>query len=154
MARRWHSLPLGFLVFLAFLIFTPAPVPAFEWVEVTPDRLLNAEKDPANWLTYYRTYNGWRYSPLSQINTSNVQRLVPKWILSGGTPGEQQTTPVVNGGIMFTTSTSITANRVYAVNARTGEILWKHERKIPDDPSSWLQWWTWAGLTLRSRNAR
>ncbi|MBI4608199.1 MAG: PQQ-dependent dehydrogenase, methanol/ethanol family [Candidatus Rokubacteria bacterium] len=136
MAKKWCSLHLGFLVFVSLLLFMPATTPAFDWIEVTDDRLVNADKDPANWLMYYRTYNGWRYSPLSQINTSNVRRLVPKWILSGGTPGEQQTTPIVNGAVMFTTSTSIGANRVYAVNARTGEILWKHERKIPDDTTA------------------
>src|SRR5262249_57385225 len=45
----------------------------------------------------------------------------------------QQMTPIVNDGVMFTTSTSIALNRVQAVNAVTGALLWKHDRKIPED---------------------
>ena len=101
--------------------------------DVTDDRLLNAESDGANWLMYNRTYNGWRYSPLAQINAGTIKRLVPKWIFAGGALGEQQMTPVVNDGVMFTTSTALGWNRVHALNARTGEALWRHERKIPED---------------------
>src|SRR5204862_176216 len=82
---------------------------------------------------YNRTYAGWRYSPLEQISTANIKKLVPKWIFAGGTIGDQQMTPVVNDGVMFTTSTALAFNRVHAVNAATGELLWKHERRIPDD---------------------
>src|SRR2546422_7975116 len=88
------------LVLLALLSFslTPPPAPAAEWRDVTDDRLANAGSDPANWLMYSRTYNGWRYSPLDQINTGNIKKLVPKWIFAGGVLGEQQMTPVVNSG--------------------------------------------------------
>jgi alcohol dehydrogenase (cytochrome c) len=57
---------LGLLAALtfAFLTLTPALLPAAEWRDVTDDRLLNAGNDPANWLMYNRTYEGWRYSPL------------------------------------------------------------------------------------------
>src|SRR2546426_3825946 len=123
------------LVLLALLSFslTPTPVPAAEWRDVTDDRLVNAGSDAANWLMYNRTYNGWRYSPLDQINTGNIKRLVPKWMFAGGALGEQQTTPVVNDGVMFTTSTALAFNRVHAVNAVTGELLWKHERRVAED---------------------
>src|SRR6266446_815821 len=123
------------LVLHALLSFslTPPPAPAAEWRDVTDDRLANAGSDPANWLMYSRTYNGWRYSPLDQINTGNIKKLVPKWIFAGGVLGEQQMTPVVNSGAMFTTSTALGVNRVHALNAVTGELLWKHDRKIPED---------------------
>lgn len=117
---------------LAFIL-PSTPTPAVEWRDVTDDRLLNAESDATNWLTYNRTHNGWRYSPLDQINTSNIKKLVPKWIFAGGTLGGQQMTPIVNDGIMFTTSTALGFNRVHALNAVTGELLWKHERRIPED---------------------
>src|SRR5215467_5472640 len=45
----------------------------------------------------------------------------------------RQTTPVVNDGVMFTTSTALAYNRVHAVNAVTGELLWKYEHKVPED---------------------
>src|SRR5919197_3575435 len=123
------------LVALALLSFglTPTPALAAEWQDVTADRLANAGSDPTNWLMYSRTFNGWRYSPLDQINTGNIKKLVPKWIFAGGALGEQQTTPVVNSGVMVTTSTALGFNRVHAVNAVTGELLWKHDRRIPED---------------------
>ena len=114
-------------------ILASAPARAADPREVTDDRLLKADTDGANWLMYNRTYSGWRFSPLEQINTSNVRKLVPKWIFAGGTLGDQQTTPIVNDGVMFTTSTSLTLNRVQAVDAVTGALLWKHDRKIPED---------------------
>ena len=70
-------------------------------------------KDANTWLTYYRTYNGWRYSPLSQINAQTVKRLTPKWLLSLGEAGNQQATPLVTGDIMIVTSPSgLEINRV------------------------------------------
>ncbi|MBI4608187.1 MAG: PQQ-dependent dehydrogenase, methanol/ethanol family [Candidatus Rokubacteria bacterium] len=118
------------------MLAAPAPVPAAEWSEVTDWRLLEADKDANNWLTYYRTYNGWRHSPLSQINPQNVRRLTPKWMLSVGEAGNQQATPLVNNGVMFLTSPlGVEMNRVYAIDATTGRVLWKHETKIPEEVS-------------------
>ena len=118
---------------LLSLLLAPAAAKGADWRDVTDDRLLSAESDGANWLTYNRTYGGWRYSPLDQIDTANITKLVPKFIFAGGALGEQQMTPVVNDGVMFTTSTALAFNRVHALNAVTGQLLWKHERKIPDD---------------------
>jgi alcohol dehydrogenase (cytochrome c) len=128
--------PLGFaFVALALLsvLVLPTPVVAVDWPDVTEDRLVNAQGDPNNWLMYNRTYNGWRYSPLDQVNASNVKKLVPKWMFVGGALGEQQMTPVVNGGMMITTSTALGFNRVHALNAVTGELLWKYDRKVAED---------------------
>ena len=55
--------------------------------DVDYERILNARDEPHNWLTYYGTYNGQRYSPLDQINTENVKRLVPAWVFQAGTTG-------------------------------------------------------------------
>src|SRR2546427_709447 len=127
------------LVLLALLSFslTPPPAPAAEWRDVTDDRLANAGSDPANWLMYSRTYNGWRYSPLDQINTGNIKKLVPKWIFAGGVLGEQQMTPVVNSGAMFTTSTALGVNRVHALNAVTGELLKAFEAELGKSRWRW-----------------
>ena len=48
--------------------------PAFA-AEVTPDRLINADKEPQNWLMNHRTYDSQRYSPLDKINKANVKSL-------------------------------------------------------------------------------
>jgi len=126
------TLTLLVLVVLS-LLFAPLPLGAADWRPVTDDRLLNADSDGANWLMYNRTYNGWRFSPLDQITPANVKKLVPKWIFAGGAVGDQQATPIVNDGVMFMTSTQMAYNRVHAINAATGELIWKHERRTPED---------------------
>jgi alcohol dehydrogenase (cytochrome c) len=100
---------------------------------VTDDRLLNADKEGDNWLTFYRTYSGWRYSPLNQINVSNAGKLVAKWSLQLGELGEQQCTPLVNDGVMYVTTASLNRQRVYAVDAATGAVYWRWERRLPED---------------------
>ncbi len=129
--RRWVV-----TLIMVLLITVPMTLLAAEWSEVTDGRLLEADKDANNWLTYYRTYNGWRYSPLSQINAQTVKRLTPKWMLSLGEAGNQQATPLVNGDIMIVTSPlGQEINRVYAVDVTNGRVLWKHEHKLPEDLS-------------------
>lgn len=141
-------MPLIVILVCAMLV-APVPVPAAEWSEVTDPRLLNADKDPNNWLTYYRTYNGWRYSPLAQITPQNVKRLTPKWMLSLGDAGNQQATPLLNNGIMIVTSPSGTQlNRVYAIDAASGRVLWKHETKLPEELTGLVQ------LLAMNRGAR
>src|SRR5712664_432112 len=131
---RTASRPLvALLVLSSLLLGSPSPGRGAEWRDVSDARLANAEHDAGNWLMYNRTYAGWRFSPLDQISAANVKKLVPKWIFAGGTVGDQQMTPVVNDGVMFTTSTALAFNRVHAMNAATGELLWKHDRRIPDD---------------------
>jgi alcohol dehydrogenase (cytochrome c) len=125
------------MLIMVWLVTVPMTLLAAEWSEVTDGRLLEADKDANNWLTYYRTYNGWRYSPLSQINAQTVKRLTPKWLLSLGEAGNQQTTPLVNGDMMIVTSPSgLEINRVYAVDVASGRVLWKHEHKLPEELSS------------------
>src|SRR5713101_9647136 len=85
---------------------------AVKWTPVTDERLLNAAKDPNNWLQYYRTQDGWSYSPLSQINARTVKRLQIKWMKSLGELGEQQGFPMVNDGVMIVTVANIPHNTV------------------------------------------
>src|SRR5437868_11275192 len=47
--------------------------------QVSPQRLLDAEKEPQNWLMYSGNYAGQRFSALEQINSGNVSALAPKW---------------------------------------------------------------------------
>jgi alcohol dehydrogenase (cytochrome c) len=123
-------------VVMGYLFAATASVHAADWKAVDDQRLLDPDKEPGNWLTYYRSYGGWRHSPLSKITPKNVNRLVPKWTLSLGVAGNQQATPLVNNGIMIVTSPVGTEiNRVFAVDAASGRVLWKHETKMPEDLS-------------------
>jgi alcohol dehydrogenase (cytochrome c) len=73
-----------------------AQLPAF--VPVTDQMLQNP--DPADWLMWRRTLNSWGYSPLDQINKSNVNRLKMVWSRGVG-PGIQEATPLVYRGVMY-----------------------------------------------------
>ncbi len=130
-AKRWIPISVGLLLLLAS--WGAGVVQAWEWAPVTDDRLLNAAKDPNNWLQYYRTQNGWSYSPLGQINTGNVKKIQVKWMMSLGELGEQQSFPMVNNGVMILTAANIPHNTAWALDAATGKLLWKWTRKTPQD---------------------
>ena len=95
---------------------------------VTDERLENPE--PENWLMFRRTYNGWGYSPLDQIDTGNVAELVPVWTMSTGMNDGHQSPPVVNDGVMFITTP---LSNLIAIDARSGEVLWRYTRQLPFD---------------------
>jgi alcohol dehydrogenase (cytochrome c) len=99
---------------------------------VSPDRLLNAAREPQQWLTYSGTYNGQRFSALDQINTRNVAQLSLQWVFQTGVRGEHETTPLVIDGVMYFTAPE---DHAYAVDIRTGRPLWHYERNLPKDLS-------------------
>src|SRR5688572_21101063 len=70
---------------------------------VTSDRILNAVKEPQNWLTYSGNYNGQRYSTLDQITPANVHNLNLEWVFqvrSLGAADKFEATPIVADGVM------------------------------------------------------
>ncbi|MGH1419246.1 MAG: pyrroloquinoline quinone-dependent dehydrogenase [Hyphomicrobiaceae bacterium] len=89
-------------------------------------RLKSASKDKLNWMSYGRDYTNQRFSPLKQINTETIKRLVPKWIYQTGTSSTFQTVPIVEDGVMYVTSPF---SHVAAVDARTGQELWNYHHK-------------------------
>ncbi len=97
--------------------------------EVTYERLLNADNEPHNWLTYYGNYRGWRYSALSQINRTNVKRLVVKWAFQTGPDENLEVTPLVVDGVMYITNEN---DNIFGLDAATGRMLWRHNYKLPD----------------------
>ena len=97
-------------------------------MNITDERIVNANREPANWLTYGRTYDEQRYSPLDQINAGNVEGLKLAWHLDLESKRGLEATPLIVDGVMYTTGTW---SVVYAVNAATGELLWKHDPKVP-----------------------
>jgi alcohol dehydrogenase (cytochrome c) len=95
---------------------------------VTDERLTNPE--PENWLMTRGNYQGWSYSPLDQINTRNVRNLRPVWTFSTGVDSGHQAPPIVNDGIMYV---STPYSQVIALDAATGELLWRYRHEIPED---------------------
>ena len=99
--------------------------------QVVPyQRLLRAESEPQNWLTYSGNYNAQRYSTLDQINRQNVGQIKPYWMYQLKRPGVFETTPIVVDGVMYITEPPST---VTALDVRTGRPLWTWSPAIPDD---------------------
>lgn len=82
----------------------------------------------ANWPSYNGDYSGRRYSSLSQINTDNVSQLRAEWVFHTQNTNWLETTPVVVNGMMFVTE----ANDAYALDARTGRVVWHHSRPVSE----------------------
>jgi quinohemoprotein ethanol dehydrogenase len=90
-------------------------------------RLNAAGKDDANWMTYGRTYDEQRYSPLKDINDKSVSKLGLAWYFDTDYDRGLEGTPLVVDGVMYSTGNW---NMVYANNAATGELLWKYDPHV------------------------
>ena len=82
---------------------------------------------PGEWLMWRRTYDGWGYSPLDQINKNNVKNLQVAWTWSMS-PGATEITPIVHDGVMYVFNY---ADKVQALNAATGDMIWEYARTLP-----------------------
>jgi len=80
----------------------------------------------ANWTSYNGDYTGRRYSSLREINPENVGQLRASWVFHPGNSEKIEATPVAVNGVMYVTS----ANDAFALDARTGRVLWHHERPV------------------------
>jgi alcohol dehydrogenase (cytochrome c) len=87
-------------------------------------------KDPAagDWPMIRRTYNGWGYSPLDDIDTDNVKRLEPLWVFATGVANGHEAPPIVVNGVMFVATPG---NQVIAIDATSGRLLWRYRRQLP-----------------------
>ena len=100
--------------------------------EVTTRRLVNALAEPENWLHYRGDYSGRNHRPLKQIHRENVQDLRVQWVFQTGTGAKFETVPLVVDGIMYLTAPY---NNGYALDARTGRVLWRYQRRLPKQQS-------------------
>ncbi|HVW10449.1 MAG TPA: PQQ-binding-like beta-propeller repeat protein, partial [Bryobacteraceae bacterium] len=103
--------PLGLVLLLA----------AGVWAQVTPERLLKANEEPRNWLTYSGSYMSQRYSPLTQISPANVKDLELKWVFQANSTEKFESTPLVVDGVMYLTQPP---DDIVALDAKTGHIFW------------------------------
>jgi len=100
--------------------------------DVTFDRLVNADKEPHNWLMNHRTYDGQRYSPLSNINRDNAKNLKLAYAvpLGGGTGNEfTNATPLVEDGFMYTTDSWGVLYKIDVRAGNLGRIVWRMDPK-------------------------
>jgi alcohol dehydrogenase (cytochrome c) len=81
-----------------------------------------------DWLTWRRSYDAQGFSPLTQITARNVAGLRVAW--SWSLPaGSSESTPLVHDGVMFVQGAN---DKVQALDARTGDLLWQYERRLPE----------------------
>jgi len=91
--------------------------------QVTFNRILNANQEPQNWLTYSGTVLSQRHSMLTQITPDNVKNLELQWAFQARSLEKFEATPLVVDGIMYTVQAP---NDVIALEAATGRVFWTY----------------------------
>ena len=89
---------------------------------------LDAKGIKDDWLSYNGDYTGRRYTSLSQVTPENVGHLQAQWVFHSRNAGILEATPLVVAGIMYVTG----SNDAYAIEARTGLVLWHYARQTTD----------------------
>jgi len=97
---------------------------------VDSQRLLNADAETGQWLGYGRTYSEQRFSPLDQINENNISELGLAFYVDLPTNQNVESTPLMIDGVLYLT---LPWSQVQAMDARTGEVLWHYDPKVPGD---------------------
>jgi alcohol dehydrogenase (cytochrome c) len=106
-----------------------APVMA---ADVTPERLLNPDREPQNWLMNHRTYDGQRFSPLARINRGNVKNLKLAYAVPlGGGAGNEFTvaTPLAEDGFLYVTDSWGVLYKIDGTSGELGRIVWRMDPK-------------------------
>jgi quinohemoprotein ethanol dehydrogenase len=121
MKRSWAAVSIPVAVFVA-LAQQPKPVDT--------SALRDAPKNGDEWLSYGRDYAETHYSPLKQIDTSNVGRLGLAWSWDTESPsgGRPEATPLFSNGILYG---SLAWDVLFAVDARTGKLKWRWDPDVP-----------------------
>ncbi len=105
--------------------------------DVTPDRLINADKEPQNWLMNHRTYDGQRYSPLDKINKANIKSLKLAYAVAiGGTSANEnlEATPLAEDGFLYVVDQWGVLYKIDGRSGDMGRILWRMDpgqEKLP-----------------------
>jgi alcohol dehydrogenase (cytochrome c)/quinohemoprotein ethanol dehydrogenase len=95
--------------------------------DVDGARIKKADAEPGQWMSYGRTYDEQRYSPLDQITDRNVGKLGLAWSYDLDTHRGQEATPIVVDGVMYV---STAWSKVKALNAQTGQLIWAYDPKV------------------------
>jgi alcohol dehydrogenase (cytochrome c) len=100
--------------------------------DVTADRLINADKEPQNWLMNHRTYDGQRFSPLARIDRGNVKNLKLAYAVPlGGTAGNEsvEATPLAENGFLYVTDGWGVLYKIDGTSGDVGRIVWRMDPK-------------------------
>jgi len=95
--------------------------------QINAKALINANKTPQNWLSYGRTYDESRFSPLTGITDKNAGNLGLAWYADLDTARGQESTPIVVDGVIYTTTAW---SMVKAYDGKTGKLLWNFDPHV------------------------
>ena len=107
---------------IALLLISLLPTGAA--AQVSFERLLRADEEPENWLTYSGSYKSQRHSQLDQITPANVTDLELRWVFQARSLEVFQATPLVVDGIMYLVEPT---NTVVALDAKLGRVFWTYQ---------------------------
>jgi alcohol dehydrogenase (cytochrome c) len=122
--------------------------------DVTPERLLNPDMEPQNWLMNHRTYDGQRFSPLARINRENVNNLKLAYAvpLGGGAGNEWlEATPLVEDGFLYITDAWGVLYKIDVRSGDVGRIVWRMEPK-QERPQTNRGAALWGNLVITAAN--
>jgi alcohol dehydrogenase (cytochrome c) len=130
------TIPQGGFAIMAFSPYTPAapkvtrPNPLDRYTPVT-DAMLAAPAS-SEWLTWRRTWDAHGFSPLAEITKANVSNLRVAWSWALP-PGSNEGVPLVHDGVIFVHGMG---DRVQALDAKAGDLLWEYRRQLPQGVSA------------------
>jgi len=122
--------------------------------DVTPDRLLNPNREPQNWLMNHRTYDGQRFSPLARINRDNVKNLKLAYAVPlAGTQGNGwlEATALAENGFLYITDYMGVLYKIDATSGDVGRIVWSMDPK-QERPATNRGAAMWGNLILSPAN--
>jgi alcohol dehydrogenase (cytochrome c) len=150
--RKRRTASLAFAGVSMFALAAALPVVA---AEVTPERLINANKEPHNWLMNHRTYDAQRFSPLDAINKGNVKGLRLAYAVAlGNSAGKEynEATALAEDGFLYITDSWGVLYKIDVTLGDAGRIVWrmdpKQERQSANRGAA-----LWGNLVITPANA-
>lgn len=135
--NRINCLSVALAVLAAAAVHTPA---VGQGADVTADRLLNADKEQANWILHHKNYDAHRFSTLNEITAGNVKNLRLVWTMALGgiegggmwSHGGLEATPLVEDGFIYIADGWGTVYKIDAHGGK-GSLVWKMDPKVDRD---------------------
>lgn len=128
MKRRAKIIVLALVSFSLIFINTVGAQKKNRAARIDDAALRRADERAGEWITHGRNYAETRFSSLSKITAQNVRSLGLAWSFDTETNRGLEATPIITDGVLYTTgSWSV----VFALDARTGKLLWKWDPEVP-----------------------
>jgi len=123
---------------LILVAFVAIPFATHSSAQQTPQPPITSA--PQDWPRYGGTPEGNHFSPLAQINRSNVNQLKIAWTYDTGEEGGLQSSPIIVNGVLYGITPT---QKIFALDAATGKLLWKFDSGIiGKQPNRGLAYWT------------